>query len=424
MRGPVNCAALFRTWCRLSSFAALATSCGCTTTLDSLGSDPPSDGGPVPLHPLSGPASYPNAFRDVLGKSDAEILGRISGAYNQLFYGDPATELIYFRVGSDQAFIQDILHDDVRSEGIGFGMMITVELDKHVEFDRLWTYAKSVLQFTDGPNRGYFRSFCDSATGHVPCVDPFGHEQFLMALLLASDRWGNSGAIDYETDARALLDVARHKEDENGGVVEGVTNMFDGKTGLVFDEPKATAAAYTRPSVEMPGYYELWAQATGETFWSNAAANGRSFWKQCANATTGLMPLRAYLADGSPVAGSATFGPEGYRTQLDLVVDHIWIGRDAWEIDESNRLLSFFFGKGIDQYAGTYTLDGAILDPTRDGSLVAVNGVTALIATNENRKAFIDAAWNLSIATGTPRYYTGLLQLLGLMILGGQFRVY
>jgi len=53
-----------------------------------------------------------------------------------------------------------------------------------------------------------------------------------------------------------------------------------------------------------------------------------------------------------------------------------------------------------------------------------VNGVTALIATNENRKAFIDAAWNLSIPTGTPRYYTGLLQLLGLMVLGGQFRVY
>ena len=33
-------------------------------------------------------------------------------------------------MGTDQAYIQDTLHGDMRTEGIGLAMMIAVELDK------------------------------------------------------------------------------------------------------------------------------------------------------------------------------------------------------------------------------------------------------------------------------------------------------
>ena len=48
------------------------------------------------------------------------------------------------------------------------------------------------------------------------------------ALIFAHDRWGSTaGRVDYEAGAVDLLTVMRHKEDENGGIVDGVTDTFD-----------------------------------------------------------------------------------------------------------------------------------------------------------------------------------------------------
>jgi oligosaccharide reducing-end xylanase len=409
----------------VGAFFALSLLGACRTTVDSLGYDDARDAASDArvLHPLSGPASYPNAFRDVLGKNDTEIAARLEDFFSQLFHGNPNTEAIYFPAGPEQAFILDILHGDVRTEGIGYAMIIAVELDKRDEFDRLWRYAKAVPQYQSGPNRGYFLSSCDAASGTLPCVDPFGLEQFVMALLFANGLWGSDGAIDYGADALTWLDLMRQKEDQNGGVVDGVTNTFDGATKLVFDVPNTTAAGYTRPAVEMPGYYALWSQATGDPFWNEAAAAARAYWRRSANPTTGLLPTRATFG-GMPVAGSDTFSSEGYRMQLNMVLDHVWFAAEPWEVDESNRLIAFFAGQGIDQYGRQYSLDGVTIDPLHDASLVAVNGATALLTTSSERFDFINAAWNLSVPTGPARYYTGLLNVLSFLILSGRFRVY
>ena len=67
-------------------------------------------------------------------------------------------------MGTEQAYIQDTLHGDIRTEGIGLAMMICIQLDKRAEFDRLWTYADTQMKHTDPPRRGYFESSatCDA----------------------------------------------------------------------------------------------------------------------------------------------------------------------------------------------------------------------------------------------------------------------
>src|SRR5258708_16675168 len=140
-RGAALAAALLPLWLALP-----AASCG--KTVDSLGFN---SGGAIPLGPLTGPPSYPNAFHDRLGKTDAEIAAKIAAAFDQLFHGDPLTQAIYVPVGSDRAYIQDVLHNDVRTEGIGLGMLIAVELNKRDELDRLSNYAKSTLQIPSPP---------------------------------------------------------------------------------------------------------------------------------------------------------------------------------------------------------------------------------------------------------------------------------
>jgi oligosaccharide reducing-end xylanase len=308
---------------------------------------------------------------------------------------------------------------------MGLGMMIAVELDKSDEFNRLWTYAKRSLEYTSGSNRGYFSSYCDASDGSsAPCIDPFGFEQFVMALVLANDRWGSAGAIDYGADALALFHTLRHKEDDNGGVVDGVTDTFDPSSVLAFDVPNVSAAGETRPALEMPGYYGLWAEAMADSFWTSAASSARTFWQHAANGTTGFMPAKAKL-DGTPLTGWNTFKPEGYRAQINVVIDQIWSGNAAWNVSESNDLLGFFSGQGINLYGTTYTLDGTTcLNPAREPSLEVANGISALASTNSDRSDYVSAVWNMDTPTGTSRYYAGILDLWGLLILGGQFQVY
>lgn len=407
--------------CLAAVCVAATTAIGCHGTVDSLGSDAIQE---APLRPLTGPSSYPNAFASVLGKTQAEIDAKIQQTFDLLFHGDPATQAIYFPVGTDQALIRDILHDDVRTEGIGYAMMICVELDKRDEFDRLWAYAESALLYRSGAARGYFRSSCDAGGGTASCIDPFGHEQILMALIFAHDRWGSDSGVDYQKGALAALHVMRNKVRDNGGVIDGITDMIDPQAKLFYDVPLVSSANVSRPSIEMPAFYALWAQATGDGFWATAAASARTYLQSVDNPTTGLMPVRASF-DGTPVSGSDTFEPEGYRTQLNMTLDHVWSGAEVWVVDESNRLLAFFASQGMDTYGKSYSLDGkTVLDTLHEPSLVVMNGASALAATNSNRAQFIDAVWNLALPTGDVRYYTGILDLSVLLVLSGQYRVY
>lgn len=399
-------------------FAAAAL-CACSSTTDSLGYNKTRT-----IEPLTGPSSYPNRLADWLSKTPAEIDAKINGVWNQLFYGDPNTQAIYYPVGTDQAYISDTLHGDVRTEGLGYAMMIAVQLDKRTEFDRMWTYVKAVLSYPmTEPSGGYFQSSCGSGppSTAVSCNDPFGHAQFVTALLFAKDRWGIT-VNDYGADALALLDVMRHKEDINGGIVNGVTNTFDQETALPFDVPEVGAAGVSRPSVAMPAFYELWGQATKDPFWTRAATAARAYWKRAAHRTTGLFPARAYF-DGKPVEGADTFDAESFRAQINIVLDRIWFAKDPWEVEEVDRLLAFFSSKGMSSYGAEFSLDGDTLNGQKDYGLVAANGASAIISMNVNRTAYVSDAWSLTTQTGPARYFSGLLNLTALLIMSGRYQV-
>jgi oligosaccharide reducing-end xylanase len=408
------------------ALATLAAACG--ATVDPLGYEPQDrepDTVNAPdsdtLQPLPGPASYPNPFGELLGKSEAEVSAKLDAAFQRLFHGDPATQAIYFHVGDDQAYIQDILHGDVRSEGMGLGMLIAVELDHRQEFDRLWRFAHASLEYSSGPARGYFRSTCSDG----PCIDPYGHQELAMALLFAHGRWGSrSGSIDYGSEALRLLQVMWQRPAVEGLDDEQLTTLFDADSDLVVDEPTLERASVTRPSNVKPGYYALWAQASGDNRFAEAAAAGRAFLKAAVHPRTGLLPLRAGF-DGVPVPGSDHFVPEGYRAQLNMALDFVFWNDEPWYTTESDRLLGFFAAQGPQSYGSSYVLDGSrCLDCFPNTALVAMNGVSALSASHSERLAFVEAAWNAEPQDGEARYYDGLLHLLALLVLSGNLRVY
>ena len=123
---------------------------------------------PMTLVPLVGPDTYQNPLHDLLMKSTVEIDTKISDTFTQLFHGDASTQAIYFTsdddasLADDEAYIEDILHEDVRTEGMGLGMLICVELGHRGGIRQaLDVHAKRQLRYATGSNTGYCSLYCD-----------------------------------------------------------------------------------------------------------------------------------------------------------------------------------------------------------------------------------------------------------------------
>src|SRR4051794_5031033 len=80
-------------------------------------------------------------YRDLFvesGHAPSEVRRKLDAAFAQLFHGDSATETVFYWAGSNAngrlAYLSDINNHDVRSEGMSYGMMIAVQMDKKAEF--------------------------------------------------------------------------------------------------------------------------------------------------------------------------------------------------------------------------------------------------------------------------------------------------
>jgi oligosaccharide reducing-end xylanase len=374
---------------------------------------------------------YSNLFAELLNKTKSQIKTKVNGAFNQLFYGDDNTQRIYHPVEPDLAYIEDILHSDVRTEGMSYGMMIAVQLNKKSEFDRLWKWAKIYMQHNSGTRKNYFAWHCKT-DGSI--LDPNsasdGEEWFVMSLLFASARWGNGeGIYNYQAEAQSILDAMLNKE-ASSDQDDVITNMFNKKEHQVVFVPVGNADDFTDPSYHLPHFYELWGRWAdkGNQFWCGAATASRQFLKKTVNPKTGLAPDYAHF-DGLPTnppwgGVHDNFGYDAWRVAMNIAVDFEWFAKDDWAVNQSNRLLNFFYSQGTGKYGNLFTLDGRQLSNDHSAGLVAMNAVACLASTNNNRKDFVEELWDTPVPNGPPRYYDGLLYMLALLQVSGNFKIY
>ncbi len=372
---------------------------------------------------------YPNLFADLLAVPVRVVDAHVDSTFRQLFYGDDEKERIYYPFGPDMAYIEDVNNKDVRTEGMSYGMMICVQLDKKAEFDKLWKWAKMHMQFQEGPHKGYFAWHCRTdGTVLDSTAASDGEEWYVMSLLFASSRWGNGeGIYNYRNEADQILSTMLHKEEQlDHGVV---TNMFDAGSKLVTFVPRVGGASFSDPSYHLPHFYELWGRwaQKDHQFWCEAATQSRRFLRTCADSVTGLCPDYAHF-NGGPVdgwpGGHNDFRFDAWRVAMNIGVDHMWFAKDPWEVTECNKLLNFFSAQGVSTYGNQYSVDGKKLGNDHSAGLVAMNAVAALASTNANRKEFVRTFWETPVPRGPYRYYDGVLYMLGTLQLSGNFRIY
>ena len=387
-------------------------------------------GVPVTAQDSEQGAFYTGEYRSIFsewGLSDEEIQAHLDETWEHLFYGDDETERVYYPVGDNMAYILDVNNADVRSEGMSYGMMIAVQMDQQEAFDRLWTWAKTYMYHAEGQRAGYF-SWHNSPDGTMldPNSAPDGETWFATALFFAAGRWGNGeGIYNYEAEANAILHAMLHMSETSNLV----SDMFDPEHKMIVFVPQGSNRMFTDPSYHTPHFYELWARWAAEDneFWSEAAQVSREFWHLAAHPETGLMPNYAEFTGEPHPSGDygEVFYADAWRCIMNVAVDYAWFQADPGQVELVDRQLAFFYDLGIGQYNSRFFIDGTSDDPQhRAGGLIATNAVGSLAASSETKWEFVEEFWNMPIPSGQFRYYDGMLYMMSLLHLSGNFRIY
>jgi oligosaccharide reducing-end xylanase len=379
---------------------------------------------------------YRNVFQE-FGYKQSDIERKVEKAYFDLFEGP---NKVYFEVGDSMAYVSDLKNNDARTEGLSYGMMVAVQLDKKDVFDRIWRWTKKYLQHQGGVRDAYFGWSINPKTQkrNSDGSASDGELYFITDLLFASNRWGNKTGIDYYAEARRILDAMWSK---NG--TGGVYNLINVENKQITFTPDKFGYSWTDPSYQLPAFFEIWAEYAKdgkEQFYRDCADTARVFLHRACHPVTGLNTDYAEFS-GKPHSTNwmpAAFRFDSWRVPMNIAMDYAWFGSDnQWQENYAGRVQNFFVSKGIDTFDDQYNQDGTKPDFILDAGnfrklrhslgLVATVASTSIIYKGDYGAEFVKSLWNAKLEPYNDGYfdpyYDGFMYLFSLMHLSGKYHV-
>lgn len=371
---------------------------------------------------------YRNIFKE-LGISDEEVNRKIEETFQTFFYGSEE-ERIYHPVGEDMGYLEDTGNNDARTEGMSYGMMICVQLNKKEEFDRIWKWAKTYMWMDKGYNEGYFAWSCKTnGKKNAEGPAPDGEEFFAMALFFASHRWGEGeGIYAYAAEARKILSACIHKG-SNGRVGQPMWNHDNHQILFV------PGSDFTDPSYHLPHFYDLfalWANEEDRPFFKKAAEESRKYLVKACHPVTGLCAEYAEF-DGTPFTRKLPwtnfrhdlFYSDAYRTAANIGLDAVWSGEDYGQYEAADKLLNFF-GDAYQAEFGIYEIDGTRVEgeALHPIGLLATNAQAALACKTDVYVSWVKRFFETPLRQGKRRYYDNCLYFFALLALSGNYRIW
>ena len=211
------------------------------------------------------------------------------------------------------------------SEGVAYGMLLTVYKADKVTFDGLWNYYK------DNRNGNGVMNWkiggCSGTIGQNGATD--AELDAAMALIVADFQWGSTGTINYRTDALALIAAMKTHEIEANTFVLKPGDMFGG-------------SALTNPSYFAPAYYRAYGVfSNDETFWNNVATKAYDVINANLtqnNAVGGLVSDWCQASgdysnqSGGYVNQGRTYSYDAARTPWRIATDFVWYGTNSGKV--------------------------------------------------------------------------------------------
>ena len=365
---------------------------------------------------------YSNQFARI-GVSDAEVLAKVEDAFHTIFF-DP-TEKFYHDVDSDSGCMEDTGNHDARTEGMSYGMMMAVQMDRQDLFDKLWNFTDRYMRQRSGKYEGYFAWSVQLDGKHnAEGPAPDGEEYFAMALFLASARWGDGeGLYNYQEQARTILRHCVHQHE----MVTGGDPMWDPDNHHIRFVPEAL---YTDPSYHLPHFYQVFAERADpcdREFWLEATRVSRAFIADSAHPVTGMSAEYTEYDGTTRLMFRKPFAyySDAYRVAMNIALDTLWNGRNAATAQVVTHLQDFFAPIAQEDFK-SYDLDGTVFDEPamHPVAITAVLGAASITSDSVHADEWLRRFWAEPLRKGPRRYYDNCLYFFSLMMLSGMYRIY
>lgn len=377
---------------------------------------------------------YRNAFVELGIASPEKVSKKVNDTYQQLFYSNSRSEngkSVFFPVGDDMGFIKDIGSNDIRSEGMSYGMMIALQMNDQTMFNKLWKFSKTYMQHKEGWYKDYF-------AWHLKPEAPFEHKSenpapdgelyFAMALFFAEHRWGaGQGINQYKEEANQILKAMTDKPE-----TESQVTMFSRDEKQILFVTEKSLGIYTDPSYHVAAFYELlgrWADQDNQ-LWLDAAKVSRDYLYNASHPETGLFSEYAAF-DGTPQITSFNdishkAGYDAHRVIGNMAMDNHWFNVDPRQQELADRMIRFFADEHASRgknYA-VHEMSGEIASKWASAGQNAMNGTAAIITASTEAAEFTERLWNQPVPTGKWRYYDGLLYMFSVLQMSGEYQIY
>ena len=365
---------------------------------------------------------YANLFAEI-GISQDKIDEKIQDTFNKMFFD--TEEKIYCEIGSDMGCMVDTVNNDARTEGMSYGMMMALQMNRKDIFDRLWLFSKTYMYQSNGKYQGYFAwSVGLDGKKNAEGPAPDGEEYFAMALFFASRRWGDGKEpFDYSVQAREILRHCIHQSE----LVEEGKPMWDNSNYLIKFVPETP---FSDPSYHLPHFYELFALLANEedrAFWIKATEASREYLNMACDSNTGMASEYAEF-DGTPkkLFRDDQFYSDSYRVAMNIGLDAAWFGKREAMSNIVDKLQAYFSENTTLGEYHSYKINGEPFEELamHPVAIIATNAAGSLAADGKYRLQWVKDFWELPLRKGERRYYDNCLYFFCLLMLAGQYKIY
>lgn len=291
--------------------------------------------------------------------------------------------------------------EQVASEGIAYGMLLSVGIGDRTTFDGLWRF------YREHRNGNGLMNWLYSPCGGQ--IDGNGASDAdldaAMALIIADDRWGG-----FAEDARALVDAIGTHETQicgDGRIVLKPGDAWGGCDGTV------------NPSYFSPAYYRRFAllQTDRADFWNQFTTDTYDMLRGMQDQVGGLLPDWGF-GDGRAEGGDrGQYGYEAVRAPWRIALDLAWSG------DEGPRSVLSRMSQTIDARGGlTAMADDESFEDKRNSAFLGSLSLTGVGVSQAKFDGYV-AEWKAYKELDDQWYYQASLRVLFLMVAGGFFPV-
>jgi len=300
--------------------------------------------------------------------------------------------------------------NDTVSEGIGYGMLITV----------LMTDANdSTKQYFDGLFR-YYNYYKDSRGLMHWRIDANGNiigqnaatdadEDVALALLFAHKQWGSGGSINYLQEAINIINALYNHCVEAGTYVLKPGDVWGG-------------SSVTNPSYFAPAFYRIFANATGNNGWLSVANKCYDITNYFYNNyNTGLVPDWCQ-ANGQQAGGySYDYKYDACRFPWRYSFDYIWYGTTAAynHLKKLSDWINSQTGGNPSNIRDGYQLNGNVIGQWNNAAFVGPFTTGAMV--DSSLQTWLNNLYSRLASFSTNNYYNDSLRVLTLLVVTGNF---